>query len=234
MLPVLVGVGLLLPEGTPHPGGRALAEGLAQGLGGIAAIVLLGRLALRPVLRSVARTRSPDLFLAACLFVVIGAALAAAAAGLSMALGALLGGLLLAGTEYRRAVEATIEPFKGLAVGVFLISVGMGLDLDLVAAHPLAVAGGLAVLLAIKFAVVALAGRALGLPGRSAALSGLLLAPGGEFGLVILAQAAGQGLLGPRLSGRWSSGWSTSKSAPFGSQTSSPSAPTPARRRFCS
>ena len=201
VLPVLVGVGLLLPAGAAHPGAWALAEGLGRGLGAIVAIVLLGRLALRPVLRSVARTRSPDLFMAACLFVVIGAALSAAAAGLSMALGALLGGLLLAGTEYRRAVEATIEPFKGLAVGVFLISVGMGLNLDLVAAHPGAVAGGLAALLAIKFAVVLASGRAVRLPRRSAAMAGLLLAPGGEFGLVILAQAAGQGLLGARLGG---------------------------------
>ncbi len=200
-LPALVGVGLMLPAGVAHPGVRVLALGLAQGLGAIGAILLLGRLALRPVLRSVARTRSPDLFLAACLFVVIGAALSAAAAGLSMALGALLGGLLLAGTEYRRAVEATIEPFKGLAVGVFLISVGMGLNLDLVAAHPWMVAGGLAGMMAVKFAVVALAGRGLGLPARSAALAGLLLAPGGEFGLVILAQAMDQGLLGPRIGG---------------------------------
>jgi CPA2 family monovalent cation:H+ antiporter-2 len=85
----------------------------------VVAVVILGRLALRPLFRSVARTHSPELFVAACLLVVIAAGLATALAGLSMALGALIGGLLLAGTEYRRQVEVTIEPFKGLFVGVF-------------------------------------------------------------------------------------------------------------------
>ena len=93
------------------------------------AIVALGRLVLRPLFRSVARTRSAELFVAACLLVVIATGLATAAAGLSMPLGALIGGLLLAVTEYRRQVEVTIEPFKGLFVGVFLISVGMSLDI---------------------------------------------------------------------------------------------------------
>src|SRR5207248_10503624 len=103
--------------------------------------VALGRLVLRPLFRSVARTRSAEMFVAACLLVVIVAGLATAAAGLSMALGALIGGLLLAGTEYRRQVEVTIEPFKGLAVGVFLISVGMGLDIRTVTTEPLLVFG---------------------------------------------------------------------------------------------
>ena len=107
----------------------------------MAAVIALGRLGLRPLFRSVARTRSQEPFVAACLFVVIGAGLATAAAGLSMALGALIGGLLLAGTEYRRQVEVTIEPFKGLFVGVFLISVGMSLDIRTLATHPFLVLG---------------------------------------------------------------------------------------------
>src|SRR4029450_11036369 len=114
------------------------------------AIAALGRLVLRPLFRSVARTRSAELFVAACLLVVIAVGLATAAAGLSMALGALIGGLLLAGTEYRRQVEVTIEPFKGLLVGVFLISIGMGLDIATILAHPLIVPGAVVGLVAVK------------------------------------------------------------------------------------
>ena len=195
VMPVLFAIGLLLPTGATQGGARALALAAGQGLAAVAAIVVLGRLALRPLLRGVARTQSPDLFMAACLLVVLGAALSAAAAHLSMALGALIGGMLLAGTEYRRAVEVTIEPFKGLGVGVFLIAVGMGLDLGRVVAQPGLVLGGCAVLLGLKLAVMALAGRGAGLSGADAARAGLLLAPGGEFGLVILAQAGADGLL---------------------------------------
>ncbi|MDE2007773.1 MAG: cation:proton antiporter, partial [Rhodospirillales bacterium] len=196
-MPVLFAIGLLLPAGHASGGARTLALAAAQGLAALAAIALFGRIALRPILRGVARTQSPDLFMAACLLVVLGAALAAAAAHLSMALGALVGGLLLAGTEYRRAVEEMIEPFKGLGVGVFLITVGMGLDLGRVIAHPAAILGGVAALLAVKLAVMGAAGRAGRLSAGDAARAGLLLAPGGEFGLVILAQAGAQGVLGP-------------------------------------
>ncbi len=197
VMPVLFAIGLLVPNGTPAGGVHGLLLAGGQGLLAVAAIVGLGRLALRPLFRSVARTQSPDLFMAACLLVVIGAALAAAAAHLSMALGALIGGLLLAATEYRREVEVTIEPFKGLLVGVFLISVGMGLDLGLVVAHPLIVFGACAALLALKLAVVVLLGRGFGLSWAGGTQAGLLLAPGGEFGLVILAAAFGQRLLAP-------------------------------------
>jgi hypothetical protein len=112
-----------------------------QALIAIIAIIAFGRLGLRPLFRGVARTRSQEPFVAACFLVVIGAALVTATARLSMALGALIGGLLLAGTEYRRQVEVTIEPFKGLFVGVFLISVGMTLDIRTLGAHPLLVLG---------------------------------------------------------------------------------------------
>lgn len=129
--------------------GRSSHTGALTGLGlaigeavvAIITIVALGRLVLRPLFRGVARTRSAEVFVATCLLVVIVTGLATAAAGLSMALGALIGGLLLAGTEYRRQVEVTIEPFKGLAVGVFLISVGMSLDIRTAGGHPLLVLG---------------------------------------------------------------------------------------------
>jgi monovalent cation:H+ antiporter-2, CPA2 family len=119
VVPLLFVLGAIAP--TNHAG-NAASFGLAVGQAffAVAAIIALGRLVLRPLFRSVARAHSAEVFVAACLLVVIVTGLAAAATGLSMALGALIGGLLLAGTEYRRQVEVTIEPFKGLSVGVFL------------------------------------------------------------------------------------------------------------------
>jgi CPA2 family monovalent cation:H+ antiporter-2 len=105
---------------------------------------------------------------AACLFVVIGAGVATAAAGLSVALGALIGGVLLAGTEYRRQVEVTIDPFKGLFVGVFLISVGMSLDIRTIIAHPLVVLGVAGGVLLMKWPIITLLTRVFGVNLRSA------------------------------------------------------------------
>ncbi len=196
VVPVLFALDAL---GPGNRGETAAAFGLAAGKGLLAifAIVAIGRLALRPLFRSVARTRSPELFVAACLLVVIGTELATAAAGLSMALGALIGGLLLAGTEYRRQVEVTIDPFKGLAVGVFLISIGMGLDLRAVGAHPGLVCGAIAAVTLLKLLIVVPIARAFGLKWPSAFHTGLLLGPGGEFGFVIVAAAIGGGWLDP-------------------------------------
>jgi monovalent cation:H+ antiporter-2, CPA2 family len=175
--------------------GLSLAVG--QALLAVAGLVALGRLVLRPLFRSVARTRSAEMFVAACLLVVIVAGLATAAAGLSMALGALIGGLLLAGTEYRRQVEVTIEPFKGLAVGVFLISIGMSLDIRTVGAQPLLVLGGAGCMLLLKLLVVTGLARPFGLNWANSLHTGLLLGPGGEFAFVIVSVASGERLLAP-------------------------------------
>jgi len=200
VVPMLFALAALGP--AAHSRG-AVGFGLAvgQALLSVAAIVALGRLVLRPLLRSVARTRSADLFVAACLLVVIAAGLATAAAGLSMALGALVGGLLLAGTEYRRQVEVTIEPFKGLFVGVFLISVGMSLDIRTVGAHPLLVAGTAVGVPLLKLVLIAPMARAFGLHWGDGLRGGLLLGPGGEFGFVIVAVASSKHLLAPDMAG---------------------------------
>jgi len=150
---------------------------------------------LRPLFRSVARTHSVELFVAACLLVVIVVGLATAAAGLSMALGALIGGLLLAGTEYRRQVEVTIEPFKGLAVGVFLISVGMSLDTRTLGTWPFLVSTAIACVVLLKLLVVTGLARAFGLNWAQGLHTGLLLGPGGEFAFVIVSVASGEHLL---------------------------------------
>src|SRR3954469_1823940 len=134
--------------------GWALAMALGQAAVALVLIVVAGRLALRPLFQLVARTRSTELFMAACLLVIVGTALTAAASGLSMTLGAFVAGLLLAETEYRRAIEATIDPFKGLLLGVFFVSVGMNLDPAQLMASPGAILGLSLALVLIKAAVV--------------------------------------------------------------------------------
>lgn len=165
---------------------------LAPAAIGLAVLLVGGRLLLRPLFRSVARSRnksaggSQELFVALCLLIVVGAGVAARAAGLSMSLGALIAGLLLAETEYRREIEINIEPFKGLLLGVFFVGVGIGLDLDAVAADPAGVFGLALAITAIKAALIFGLARLWGLSARSAIETALVLGPAGEFAFVIL------------------------------------------------
>ena len=183
--------------------GQQAGEGFTPGLllaflpalAGVAGLVLFGRLLLRPMLRSVARAKSEELFVAACLLVVIGAGMVSALTGLSMALGAFIAGLLLAETEFRHEVEVTIEPFKGLLLGLFFVSVGIGLNVPLLLARPAMVFGAAALLISVNAAVVCGLGRLFGLTGRQAMEAGLLLAGAGEFAFVILGEAMGKGLV---------------------------------------
>lgn len=184
VVPILFVLGLMTP-GETH-GWDELALALGKAAAAIALIVGLGRVALRPLFRSVATTHSPELFMAACLLVVLITSLVAAKAGLSMALGALLAGLLLAETEYRRQIEVTLEPFKGLLLGVFLISIGLSLDLGAVFAQPALILGLAVALVAGKAAIVMVLGRAFRLRAAVSGPAGLLLGPGGEFSFVIL------------------------------------------------
>ena len=181
-----------------HGGGGWASLGLALGKAAIALVglVVVGRLVLRRLFRSVARTRSPELFMAACLLVVLATALATAEAGLSMDLGALVAGVLLGETEYRRQVEVTLEPFKGLLLGVFLISIGLGFDLHLLLAQPGAVLGAAVALVLAKAVITAGLARLFGLRLPVGAQAGLLLAPGGEFSFVLLGIAGSTGMLG--------------------------------------
>jgi len=180
--------------------GRALLT-LAPAAIGLGVLVLLGRTVLRPMFRSVARARKADqggeLFVAASLLVVIGAGLAAQASGLSMSIGALVAGVLLAETEFRREVEVSIEPFKGLLLGVFFVGVGIGLDLDAVAADPVAVVGLAVLITAVKTAIIFALGRLWGLSGRAAIETALVLAPAGEFAFVVFASGLVEGVASP-------------------------------------
>src|SRR5437763_6134160 len=179
VVPVLFVLGAVGPDN--HANAASFGIAALQAIIAVTAILAFGRLGLRPLFRGVVRTRSQEPFVAACLLVVIGASLATAAAGLSMALGALIGGLLLAGTEYRRQVEVTIEPFKGLFVGVFLISIGMSLDIRTLGAYPLLVLCSSAGVVLLILLVIAPLARVFGVNWRNAAGTGLLLGTGGEF-----------------------------------------------------
>ena len=192
VVPILLLVGVL---GT-KPGENMIVGvvlALALAAAGIAAIVVLGRILLRPLFRLVAATESSELFVAATLLVAIGTGVLSASVGLSMSLGAFTVGLLLAETEYRKAIEATIEPFKGLLLGVFFISIGMKIDLVALVGEPLYVVACALGLVALKAALIAPLARASGVAWPAALHMGLLLGPGGEFAFIVigLAMAAG-------------------------------------------
>lgn len=176
---------------------------IALGQAGIAIvlIVAVGRLLMTRLFRVVADTDNPELFVAATLLVVVGTGVASAAAGMSMALGAFVAGLLLAETEYRRAVEATIEPFKGLLLGVFFFSVGMTIDLVRLAADPLLI-GALALgLILVKGLLTMLLARLFGTSWPVAIETGALIGPGGEFAFIVVGLATAHGLVDAHVNG---------------------------------
>ncbi|SEO29843.1 Kef-type potassium/proton antiporter, CPA2 family [Duganella sp. CF517] len=196
---------LILVEGLAGGGGQALAWTLlvavAKAAATITLLYLVGRRVAKPLLSSAAVQRQPDVFVALILLMVLGIAALTAASGLSLALGALLAGLLLADTEFQYEVEIIVEPFKGLLMGLFFMAVGMAVDLRLVAAFPLLLPASVLGLLAIKAAVVALLLGGWGRLGWATALQGgLLLGQGGEFAFIILAYAVSTRLLTPEAS----------------------------------
>jgi CPA2 family monovalent cation:H+ antiporter-2 len=166
---------------------------------GLLFLVVLGRLALRPMMRSVAKAHSEELFAAASLLVVVGAGLVAALAGLSMALGAFIAGVLLAETEYRQKIEITVEPFKGLLLGLFFVSVGINLDLSILVARPAMIAGVMLGLMIVNGLAIFALTRLFGFAKGVALETAMLLAAGGEFAFVILNSAIAEGLLEQQL-----------------------------------
>jgi Kef-type K+ transport system membrane component KefB len=155
----------------------------------LAVLVLGGRLLLRPLFHQVALARSTEFFMATCLFVVIGTGVASAMSGLSMALGAFIAGLLLGETEYRREIEVTLEPFKGLLLGLFFVSIGAELDMTQIARAPGLVIGLAVGLIVLKAGILFGLGRLAGLPTPVAGETALLLGPGGEFAFVMITAA---------------------------------------------
>ncbi|HET7868592.1 MAG TPA: glutathione-regulated potassium-efflux system protein KefC [Burkholderiaceae bacterium] len=188
----LLGTGAAVTENPWLEAGKAL--------GVIVAIIGVGRLALRQALRWIARSKTPEIFTASALGLVVGIAALMQAVGLSMALGAFLGGVLLAESEYKRELETDVEPFKGLLLGLFFMAVGMSVDFAALAEQAGVVALVLVGFLAVKALVLWGIARAMALPYQERPVFTLLLAQGGEFAFVVFQQAEGAGVFSAQVS----------------------------------
>nr|GMD34760.1 K(+) efflux antiporter 2, chloroplastic [Ipomoea batatas] len=200
---------ILIPLISPNSskggvGFQAIAEALGvaavKAIVAITAIIAGGRLLLRPIYRQIAENQNAEIFSANTLLVILGTSLLTARAGLSMALGAFLAGLLLAETEFSLQVESDIAPYRGLLLGLFFMTVGMSIDPKLLVSNFPVIMGSLGLLIGGKTILVALIGRLFGVSIISAIRVGLLLAPGGEFAFVAFGEAVNQGIMSPQLS----------------------------------
>lgn len=189
-LPLLAKKGLGLDLGW----GAGLAT-FAWRLGFLAVLVAGGHYLLRPAFRLVAGVKVPEISTAAALLVVIGAALAVDSIGASMPLGAFIAGVLLADSEYRHELEANIEPFKGLLLGLFFMAVGMSANMGLIIDSPLRVIELTAALIALKWLAMFAVGKIARLPGGAPRQLAFTLAQGGEFGFVLFTAALSRGII---------------------------------------
>lgn len=194
VVPLLILVDLMVSKSSSGLETLVLLT-LLKSVGTVLLILLLGRRVVGPVFRMFSRDRQPEVFVALTLLLTLGIAWATEQAGLSMALGAFLAGLLLAETEYRHEVEVTIEPFKGLLMGLFFMTVGMGIDLRAVAAHAGLITASVLGLMLFKALLAGLVLRLGGISTGKAVEGGLLLSQGGEFAFVVIGYAAVAGLL---------------------------------------
>ncbi len=199
IVPLLLLVAFLAPSGD----GTTLADGAQQvgiAIAAIAALVLASRFALNPLFRFLAIARMPEIMTAAALGVVIMAALLMDAAGMSYAMGAFIAGVMLADSDYRHEIEADVEPFRGLFMGLFFMAVGLALDLDIVAANWLLIALAAPLVMIVKAVIItgllALQGNSLPISART----GIALQQSGEFGFVLFGAAAASTLLDDRTS----------------------------------
>lgn len=199
VIPIMFAIPFLAP-GKLGMGFLPLIKAVAISSVAVLTVLVLGRLLLRPMFKLAASIEGTEVFMAATLLVVIATGLIVHLAGLSMTLGAFLAGLLLAETEFRREVEATIQPFKGLFLGVFLVSIGIGVDIDKIFANPIALFGSALALITVKAVLIGFIGKALGLPPRSAFYAGALLGGAGEFAFVLISTTKTLYITGPRTS----------------------------------
>ena len=193
ILPVLAGGGAALESGS-------IADRLIHfltAIAAIAAVILVGRYGLNPFFRVLARTGAREVLTASALLVVLGAALLLQEVGLSMAMGAFLAGLLLAESNFRHQLEADIEPFRGILLGLFFMSVGMSIDLSLLRQQWLVLIIAAPVVVVAKTFIIVILSKVFGAGTRDAVRSGALLSPAGEFAFVLLPVALGLGLLEP-------------------------------------
>jgi len=196
VVPLLVLVTILAQQsGGSFAGlfGFAVLKGVVT----VAGIYFIGRRVVRPLFHQIAANRQAESFMALTLLTTLGVAALTWAAGLSMEMGALLAGLLIAETEFRHEVEVTIEPFKGLLMGLFFMSVGMGIDVTALMAEPVLLPLSVVGLMAIKAAIVFALFRAFGLSWGRAAEGGIMLCQGGEFAFIVIGMALGLGVIAP-------------------------------------
>ncbi|HEY2558288.1 MAG TPA: glutathione-regulated potassium-efflux system protein KefC [Caldimonas sp.] len=194
-IPILALVPFLAIAGGVEGSAASGWLGIVKALGTIAVIILGGRLLLRPALRWIAKSDTPEIFTAASLLLVVATASLMNAVGLSMALGAFLAGVLLAESEYRRELETDIEPFKGLLLGLFFIAVGMSIDFAVILAQPLLIAATVIGFLLLKAAALWAMARVMPIPQLERPVFIILLAQGGEFGFVVFQVAANAGVV---------------------------------------
>ncbi|MFW2351285.1 cation:proton antiporter [Qipengyuania sp.] len=202
IVPIIFVLGAMAPNAGGE-GWEGMLTTLWQGGLVIAAMMILGRFALPRLFGQAARTKSPELFLAASLLVVIGASLATAAVGLSPIVGALIAGLLIAETEYHGEVETIMEPFKGLALGIFLITVGMSIDLATIWNNFGLIATAVLLILPFKALVTGVLLRLMGARRSTAAETGILMASPSETTLIILTAASSALLIQPGTAQFW-------------------------------
>jgi glutathione-regulated potassium-efflux system ancillary protein KefC/glutathione-regulated potassium-efflux system protein KefB len=196
VLPALALLPMLSPDAVAAPAAGAWWLILLKLIAVIALVIVGGRLVLRPALRVVARVQVSEVFTAAALLTVIGTALLARQAGLSMSLGAFLAGVLLADSEFRHELEADLEPFKGLLLGLFFITVGMAANLGLFASEPLRLLGVTVGFMLIKVLAMTAVARLARMERKSAWRLGFILPEGGEFAFVLFTLAAREHILG--------------------------------------
>src|SRR5947209_8453713 len=201
----LVPIVFLLGAMAPHSGGNVGSLLGTIAVGGLVAVAMLflGRLLLPPLFAQAARTKSPELFLSACLLVVIVASLVTSAIGFSAVLGALIAGIVIAETEYRGEVEVITAPFRGLGLGIFLITVGMSVDFDEILADWQSLLGALLAVLLVKAAVTAALLRLGGARTAVAAETGVLMASPSETTLIVLGSASAAQLISPATAAFW-------------------------------
>ncbi|MXO90558.1 cation:proton antiporter domain-containing protein [Pontixanthobacter aquaemixtae] len=202
IVPIIFMLGALAPN-AQDGGWEGLVETLWQGGLVVVALLVIGRFALPRLFAQAARTKSPELFLAASLLVVIGASLVTAAVGLSPIVGAIIAGLLIAETEYHGEVEGIIEPFKGLALGIFLITVGMSIDLETIWANLGSILLAVVLVLTFKAFVTGILLRMMGARRSTAAETGILMASPSETTLIVLAAAGAAALIQPGTAQFW-------------------------------
>ena len=196
-IPILALLPLLAAPTTGDDGNLWLEA--AKAIGAVAGIILGGRLLMRPLFRWIARSKTPEIFTAASLLLVVSIAALMQFVGLSMALGAFLAGVLLAESEYRRELETDIEPFKGLLLGLFFIAVGMSIDFGVLLKSPWLIAGLVVAFMAIKGVVIFTMARAMKLAFQDRPVFTLMLAQGGEFAFVVFQQAVGLKIFTPEV-----------------------------------